>query len=281
MEYYQLNNGCSIPAMIMGTYQIASREQMDDVVLEAVKNGSYGFDTSPSYGTEKILGESIHEAMNRFGVEREKFFITDKIDGIQMCKSNGNIEGFVDESLKSMNTDYLDLLLVHWPFMKYMENTWRCMEKLVHKGKVKSIGLSNIDADVFNDFMTLRPEIIPQVIQNEISPLNTMSAETGFFTKKNIRVEAYSSLCRMIGEIRNSDVLRAISAETGKSIPQVILRWNYQRKIIPVFKSRHSGRVLENLRIFDFCLTDKQIDSINQMNRDYRLFPQSYGCPGY
>ena len=280
MKKYKMNNGYMIPAMILGTYQIESQSKMDEMVFEAFRCGCMGFDTSPSYGTEEQLGMSIKKAMDNYSVDRSMIFLTDKIDGIQMCESYGNIEGYVDQALKKLGVEYIDLLLIHWPFLRYIDSTWNNMQTLVHKGKVKSLGLSNVDRRIFGEIVELVGEINPQIIQNEISPLNCMCGDTSYFNRKGIIIEAYSSLCRMISAIKESSTLKKLSAKYGKTIPQIILRWNYQRGIIPIFKSNRAERIRENFDIFSFELLPEEILNINKMDQQYRIFPQSYGCPG-
>lgn len=275
-----MNNGLMVPAIILGTYQIESQKKMDEIVSEAFQCGCLGFDTSPSYGTEEKLGLGIKKAMEDYSVDRSLIFLTDKVDGIQMCESKGNIEGYVDQSIKKLGLEYIDLLLIHWPFLRYIEATWSSMQRLIKKGKVKSVGLSNVDVRIFEEISKLIEGLNPQIIQNEISPLNCMCYDTDYFVNKGIIVQAYSSLCRMIPVIRDSAILKGLSIKYNKTIPQIILRWNYQRGIIPIFKSNRAERIRENLDIFSFELRPEEIISINNMDQKYRIFPQSYGCPG-
>ena len=276
-----LENGVSIPAIFYGTFQMKSQNVLDETVLECLKNGCYGFDTSPSYGTEAMLGNALRHASDIMQLTREDYFVTNKVDGWQMCENNGNVEKYVDTSLKLMGLEYFDLLVIHWPFIKYLQNTWKSMADMLQKEKVRAIGLCNVNLRVYREFAELNQTFKPHVIQNEISPLNADLEEVEFFQSQGVVIQAYSSLCRMIPEISSSEVLKAIASKHGKSIPQIILRWNIERNIIPIFASAKAKRISENMDLFDFCLNQDEIQLINSMDKNYKIFPESFGCPGY
>ncbi len=277
MEFFELSNGIKMPRMVLGSFNIGNQGIMNDMIRAAFDQGVSAFDTSPSYGSEGLLGNALQAS----GICREKVLLSDKIDGWQMCKSNGEIEKYLDASLAALKTDYIDLLLIHWPFPKYIVPTWKCMEKLYKKGKVRSIGLCNMNARVYLEFMKNDIEIKPHVIQNEISPFYTDSDSVQLFLGEGIAVEAYSPLCRMIPDIRTNEVLNTLSEKYGRSIAQIILRWHIERGIIPVFTSSKPNRIVENTSIWDFSIEKADVELISSLNRHYKIFPESFGCPGY
>lgn len=270
-----------IPKIMLGTFNVNNYTQMNNMIKTALENGCYAFDTSPSYGTEEMLGRALIENKELYK-SREKIFISTKIDGIQMYETNGNIDEFVLESLKKLQIKYIDLLLVHWPFEKYLENTWKSMERLYEQGLVKSIGICNVNKRVMEKFKNrnIFKKYSPQVIQNEISPLRTCDEEIKYYKSNNLAVQAYSPLCRMNEEIKNSEILKSLVKKYNKNVGQIILRWHIDREIIPIFTSTKPERIKSNLDIFDFKLNNEDIELINSMNKNYKIFLESYGCPG-
>lgn len=277
MQYVQLSNDVIMPKVILGSFNISDQSMIDNMVKAAFGEGVTGFDTSPSYGSEKILGN----ALKNNGIDRKKIFLSDKIDAWQMYEGNGSIDCYVEKSLKDLSTDYLDLLLVHWPLKKYLYKTWKSFESLYNEGRVRSIGLCNVDKRTFNEFLESGIQVRPHVVQIEISPLRTANADLEAFHKAGIVIEAYSPLCRMIPEIKDSEILQSLSKKYNKSIPQIILKWHLQRNIVPVFTSSKPQRIKENIDIFQFMMEQEDVDRITSMNSNYKIFPESFGCPGY
>lgn len=271
----------NIPKIMLGTFNVPDYEQMENLVVSSLKNGCYAFDTSPSYGTEKNLGKALAENKNLYN-DREKIFLSTKIDAIQMYKTDGKIEKYVEESLRNLQVDYIDLLLIHWPFETYMEKTWETMEKLYKEGIVKSIGICNLNQRVLNKFMDagIFKEVLPQVVQNEISPLRTCSEEIEYYKSKGLEIQAYSPLARMLKPVKESETLKMLAQKYNKDIGQIILRWHVDRGITPIFTSTKPSRIQSNLNIFDFSLEERDIQLINDMNQNYKIFLESYGCPG-
>ena len=277
MDHFILNNGIEIPKLVLGSFNIKNRETMQDMINSAISCGITAFDTSPSYGSEGILGE----ALQAVSVNRQDVFLSDKIDGIQMATSNGDIERFVDVSLEKLKTDYIDLLLVHWPFEQYLTKTWQSMVRLRDIGKVRSIGLCNIDKNKYIQLKEITDIAIPNVIQIELSPLRTAERDVNFFKDQGICVEAYSPLCRMIPAIRENVVLQEIANKYHRTLSQIILRWHLERQVIPVFTSTKEQRIRENADILHFSLNPDDISIINELDENFKLYPESFGCPGY
>lgn len=269
-----------IPDVLIGTFQITDQNIMDSVVRAAVSVGAYGFDTAPSYNTEIMLGNSIAFVISEGLVKREDLFIQDKIDAMQMYRfRNHGIKKFVQRQLKKLNTEYLDALLIHWPFRQYFDGTWHQMLSLKEGGYVKQIGVCNIDERGFELLFRNDPSGV-DIIQNEISPLNADSANVDFFKGYHLEIEAYSPFCRMNKMIRDDAGIGEIAKSIHADIGQVILRWHIQRGIHPIFSSHKAERIKSNLAL-DFTLDKDQMEYINNMDRDYKIFPISHGCPGY
>lgn len=269
-----------IPDVLIGTFQISDQNIMDSVIRTATSAGAYGFDTAPSYNTEIMLGNSVASVISEGLVKREDLFIQDKIDAIQMYRSrNQDIKKFVQKQLRKLNTEYLDALLIHWPFRQYFDGTWKQMLSLKEEGYVRQIGVCNIDKRGFELIFRNEPSGV-DIIQNEISPLNTDSVNVDFFKRQHFAIEAYSPLCRMNKVIRDDAGISEIAKSIHADIGQVILRWHIQRGIHPVFSSHKAERIKSNLT-FDFTLDEDQVEYIDNMNRDYKIFPISHGCPGY
>lgn len=277
MEYISLNNGVCMPKMVLGSFNISEQEIINNMVSTALAERVSGFDTSPSYGSEKILGKALQNAR----INRKEVFISDKIDVWQMYEGKGKIRKYVEKSLKDLKTDYLDLLLIHWPFRRYLLETWKSFEFLYEQKLVRSIGLCNVNSRVYSEFMQSEINIEPHVIQVEISPLRTINQDLELFFKTDVVVEAYSPLCRMVPQVKDNAILQMLAKKYDKSIPQIILRWHLERGIIPVFTSSRPDRIRENVEVFNFKLEQSDINLITSLNADYKIFPESYGCPGY
>ena len=266
-----------MPKMVLGSFNISEQEIINNMVSTALAEGVNGFDTSPSYGSEEILGKALQNA----GINRKKVFISDKIDIWQMYEGKGEIRKYVEKSLKDLKTDYLDLLLIHWPFRRYLLETWKSFESLYEQKFVRSIGLCNVNSRVYSEFMQSEINIEPHVIQVEISPLRTINQDLELFFKTDVVVEAYSPLCRMVPQLKDNTILQMLAKKYDKSIAQIILRWHLERGVVPVFTSSKPERIRENVDVFNFKLEQSDIKLITSLNADYKIFPESYGCPGY
>lgn len=263
-----------IPKIVIGTFQMPDIESMERIVQSAFDVGIPAFDTAPSYGTERMLGMAL---ANVAGQKRDSFFCSDKIDAIQMYE--GKIKEHVEHRLQMMRLDYLDLLLIHWPLPQYFERTWKQISELKSEGKAKSIGICNVKVRHLEQYATFG--IIPDYVQIERHPLITCKAEVDYCQSYSIKVMAYSPLGRMLPEIRNSKVLNDIASKYGKNIGQVILRWHLDTGVIPVFGTRKEQRLRENTNIDDFKLTEQEINAIELMNNNTKIFLESWGCPKF
>ncbi len=270
-----------MPDILIGTFQISNQKEMNLIIKTAIEAGVCGFDTAPSYGTESFLGNSISSAIKEGLTKREDIFIQDKIDAKQMywCKKKG-IKSFVLNQIEKLHATYLDALLIHWPFSQYINETWNEMVLMQEKGYVKTIGVCNLDKRGFESMFKKNGLNNVDIVQNEISPLNTDQYNTDFFRSKNFIIQAYSPFCRMNKMITDDVGLKQIASKVCSDIGQVILKWHIQNGIHPIFMSKKPERIKNNLKL-DFELSKQQMDYINNMNQDYKIFPISHGCPGY
>lgn len=265
--------------MFLGTYQNNRYDELEKVVNASMEVGLLGFDTAPSYGTEKMLGKALRKCLLRNKMKRESIFISDKIDAWQMQRYNGDVTKFVESTLKSMELDYLDVLFVHWPVPEYLDNTWSCFLKLQETGLVKHIGICNVRVRHLKEMR--KRNIYPECIQIERHPLRTCDEEVEFCKSAGISLLAYSPLCRMHKNLCENAILKELSLKYNKTIAQVILRWHIDTGDSPVFMSKKVSRINSNVDIFDFQLLREEIELINGLNQNYKIFLESWGCPGF
>lgn len=268
-----------IPQLLLGTFRNTNYEDLLKVVRASVEIGFTGFDTAPSYKSETALGHAIAEVSKIYGLNRQEFFISDKIDAWQMQEGDGDIRPFVEDAINKMRIDYLDLLLIHWPVPEYMDNTWKCFEKLYTSGIVKNIGIYNLRLRHLKKY--IKYDIPPQYLQIERHPLRTCEEEIAFCVEHGIKVMSYSPICQMDDRLKNNKVLEEMADKYGKNIGQVILRWQLDTGCIPVFMSKKPERVKSNFNIFDFKLTPEDIEYISSLNQNYKIFLESWGCLGF
>lgn len=288
-------NDFSIPPIGLGTFPLRG-EQMNLAVASALSCGYRLFDTAYGYENDDSLGIALSEALPAIGMTRKDIFLTSKI-GDKLLNGaptgsffydspsclNRNVEDVVkmqmESTLNHLKTDYVDILLIHYPYPTH-KRIWKVFEKFYQEGMVKVIGVSNYRKRHLMDLME-DCSISPMVNQYEHHPLNTKKEVLEYCKLNHIVVEASSPLLLMQQPITESPVLKSLSLKYGKSISQIILRWNIQLGIIPIPKSGNPKRIKENLSVFDFALTDDEIKSIDGMNENYINLPESLYCPGY
>lgn len=267
-----------MPLMVQATNWM-DYPQMKTLVTEGLKIGFRAFDTARDYGNEPIVGLVLKECLAEQGLKREDIFITTKIGNSQ--QQQGNIEEQIDISLRNLQTDYVDLWLMHWPYPSYYVDTYHKMEKVYKSGKVRAIGMANYRVRHFEHLFKEGVDIMPHCVQFELHPMRTAEDLVSYCRKQDVAIQAYSPLCRMIEPIRNSNILKNIAETHGKSIAQVILRWHIQNKTVPVFKSLKPYRLKENFDILDFQLSDDEMCQVALLDKDYKYHLESASCPGY
>lgn len=267
--------------LMLGTGASATKnyDELLGIVRTAIENGISGFDTAPSYGTEEILAKAINEVIGQLKLERKDVFIQTKIDPWQMYESKGNIRYYIETVMKKMNVSYLDSLLIHWPLPEYLDSTWETFIKLKEEHVVNKIGICNLRV---RQLETLeKKERLPEILQIERNPLFTCEKEIGFCKEHNIIVQAYSPLCKMHERIRENMELNDMAVKYKKSVGQIVLRWQLDTGVIPIFTSTKRTRVQEYADIFNFELTDEEIRAVTSLNINYKMYLESLICPGF
>ncbi|WP_278243606.1 aldo/keto reductase [Catenibacterium mitsuokai] len=264
MEYVKLNNGIEMPLISFGVYQIP-KEDTKRCVLDAIKSGYRGIDTAQSYFNESEVGDAIVEC----GVPREELFITTKVwidhYGYEECKAS------VEESLRKLKTDYLDLCLLHQPFSDYY-GAYRALEELYAEGKIKAIGVSNFYPDRLTDICMFDRKVIPAVNQVEVNPYNAQWFAQENMEKHGVKMEAWAPFGEGRNNLFTNETLVSIGKKYNKSSAQVMLRWLIQRGVIVACKSTHIERMQENINVFDFELTEEDMNSIKTLDTSNSLF---------
>lgn len=278
MEKIKLSNGVEMPCMVMSTNYMDYR-LMKEVVTAGLQCGFRAFDTARDYGNEDVVGRVLSECMRELGIARQEIFITTKIGNSQQIL--GNIEQQIDISLKNLRTEYVDLWLMHWPYPNHYIDTYHTMEKVYHTGKAHAIGMANYRLRHFEKLFGAGIEITPHCVQYECHPMRTADEILLFCKKNDIAVQAYSPICRMIPKIRDNSCLKRLAEKYHKTVAQIILRWHHQRGTVPVFKSTSPERLKENIDIFDFVLTEAEVQQISSLDQDYKYHLESASCPGY
>lgn len=252
---------------------------MKNLVSVGLKVGYRAFDTARDYGNEHVVGQVMKECLAEQGLRREDIFITTKIGNGQQVQ--GNIEEQIDISLRNLQTDYVDLWMMHWPYPGYYADTWRKMERVYRSGKVRAIGMANYNIRHFEYLFSQDIEITPHCVQMELHPLRTAENVVAYLREKGIAIQAYSPLCRMIPKIRDNAKLKAIAENKKRSVAQIILKWHIQNRTAPVFKSMKPARLAENFDCFGFELSDDEMRMISSLNENYKCHLESASCPGY
>lgn len=259
MEYVKLSNDVEVPQLGFGIFQVPPN-QTKDIVAKAIEVGYRHFDTAQAYYNEEAVGQAIKES----GIPREEFFITTKIwhtdHGYEEAKKA------CEESLRKLQTDYIDLYLIHQNIGDIF-GTWKALEELYKEGKVKAIGVCNFAKDRFVN-LALHCEIKPMVHQIEVNPFFQQEGVEDFYAKYGTKVEAWGPLAEGRDNIFNNETLKEIGSKYNKSNAQVMLRWLIQRGIIVFPKSSAEERMAENLDVFDFELSDEDMEKIKTLNRD-------------
>ena len=264
MEYVKLNNGVEMPILGFGVYQIPANETKR-CVLDAIKVGFRAIDTAQSYFNESEVGDAISEC----GVPREELFITTKVwidnYGYENCKNS------VLESLKKLKTEYIDLVLLHQPFSDYY-GAYRALEDLYKEGKIRAIGVSNFYPDRLTDICLFERNIVPAINQVEVNPLNAQFQAQKNMEKYGVKMEAWAPFGEGRNNLFNNELLINIGKKYNKSSAQIMLRWLIQRGIIIACKSTHIERMKENFDVFDFKLSDSDMNEINKLDTGNSLF---------
>jgi 2,5-diketo-D-gluconate reductase A len=259
-----LNNGVQMPALGFGVFQMRDLAECESAVSDAIRVGYRLIDTAASYLNEEAVGRGIRKG----GVPREQLFITTKL-WVQDASCEG-AKRAVKNSLKRLQLDYLDLYLIHQPYGD-VYGAWRAMEELHQKGTLKAIGVSNFYPDRVVDFV-LHNKVVPAVNQIEINPFNQKIEAQQLHDKYKIQTEGWAPFAEGQHGIFQNQTLTSIGAKYGKSVAQVILRWHIQRNIVVIPKSVRKERMTENFSVFDFELSDADMNAIKALDTQTTAF---------
>jgi len=259
-----LNNGKIMPQIGLGVLKAKDNGEVEAAISSALQTGYRKIDTATIYRNEAGVGR----ALKKSNIERGKIFLTTKVWNSDQGYDK-TMYAF-EHSLKDLQTDYVDLYLVHWPVGGKFKQTYKALEKIYSDGRAKAIGVSNFQIHHLKELMD-SSEIIPTVNQIELHPHLQQEALTEFAHQHNIQIEAWRPI--MMGQVLNIALLRELGEKYGKSPVQITLKWLIQRGISVIPKSVNPQRIAENFNIFDFMISEEDMTKIQSLNQDRRLGP--------
>lgn len=262
MNYITLNNGIKMPMEGFGVFQVADPAQCEQAVTDAIQSGYRLIDTAAAYGNEEAVGRAIHKAIVEYGVKRSDLFITTKLwvqdAGYEAAKKA------VETSMRKLGLEYLDLYLIHQPMGDYI-GAYRAMEELYKNGEIRAIGVCNFYPHVLADLCET-VEVMPAVNQVELHPFFQQPDALALMKEYEVVPEAWGPFAEGNHGIFTHPVLSAIGGKYGKSAAQVALRWNVQRGVVVIPKSVHKDRMEQNMDIWDFELSDEDMNEIAKLD---------------
>ncbi|TFH44890.1 aldo/keto reductase [Streptococcus equinus] len=264
MEYKTLSNGVKMPILGFGVYQVPDLAECERVVSDAISVGYRSIDTAQAYMNEEAVGNAIRKS----GIAREEFFITTKIwisnYGYEKAKAS------LDASLEKLQTDYIDLVLLHQPFGDYY-GAYRAMEEYYKAGKIKAIGISNFAPDRVAD-LAIFSDVTPMVNQVETHVFNQQVNARKTMDEYGVQIESWGPFAEGSNHLFTNETLVAIGSKYHKTAAQVALRYLIQRNVIVIPKTVHKNRMEQNFDVFDFVLTDDDMAEILKLDTGKSLF---------
>jgi diketogulonate reductase-like aldo/keto reductase len=264
MQKVILNNSVEMPILGFGVFQIQDEKECEQAVYDAIMAGYRLIDTAASYLNEEAVGRAI----KRSGVPREELFITTKL-WVQDTGYESTKKAF-EKSLERLQLDYLDLYLIHQPFGD-VYGSWRAMEELYREGKIRAIGVSNFYPDRLTDFI-IHNEVVPAVNQVETHVFNQQIESQDLMKANNVQIESWGPFAEGKNNMFQNEILVSIAEKHNKSVAQVVLRWLTQRGVVAIPKTVRKERIIENFNIFDFELSQEDIERIATLNTKQSLF---------
>ena len=258
-----LNNGMEIPQIGVGTWTLRGETARKNVRM-AIEAGFRHIDTAQAYENEAEVGQGIVDS----GVERQELFVTTKVATNIMRESREVVKQSIDESLAKLKTDYIDLLLIHWPVKDCVRATWQMMEECVRLGKVRSIGVSNFNRHHL-DYLLSYAEIRPAVNQIEVHPLMTQEENIAYNHGLGIQVEAWGPFGQGDIDVVGHPMLQSLARKYQKTASQVVLRWIVQRGLITIPRAK-PNHFAENLEVMAFTLSGEDMQAISSLNQNLR-----------
>lgn len=258
MQKITLNNGVEMPMEGFGVFQVPDKSQCKTAVLQALDAGYRLIDTAAAYMNEEAVGDAIRES----GIPRKELFITTKL-WIQDAGYENAKKAF-QTSLDKLGLDYLDLYLIHQPYNDYY-GSYRAMEELYKEGRIRAIGVCNFYPERLVD-LCMNATVIPAVNQVECHPFFQQKEAMAVMKEHHVQIEAWGPFAEGQKNIFTNNILTKIAGKYGKTTAQVILRWNIQRGVVVIPKSVHENRIQENINIWDFTLSEDDMEAIAQMD---------------
>ena len=258
----ELSNKLEMPYLGLGVYLSKEGNEVINAVNWAIEAGYRHIDTASLYENEVGVGKGVRAS----GVPRHEIFVTTKVWNSDQG-FHSTLRAF-DDSLKKLNMDYVDLYLIHWPVKGKYTETWKALEKIYKEGRAKAIGVSNFLEHHLIDLMSLT-EIVPMVNQVEFHPKLLSPTLLKFCQQNNIQFQSWSPL--MQGKIFEIKMLQEIAAKYSKDVAQLVIRWNLQKGVVVIPKSVHKERIISNSQVFDFQISDEDMNKIDSLDNTYRL----------
>ena len=259
-----LNNGLKMPWLGFGVYQIDEGNEIETAVKCALETGYRSIDTAAVYKNETGVGKAMKES----GIPRKDIFLTTKVWNDDLRKKR-TLQAF-EESLEKLQTDYVDLYLVHWPVAGFYKEAWQAMEEIYASGRAKAIGVSNFLVHHLEDILS-DSKVVPAVNQIEFHPYLVQPELLQFCKSHQIQVEAWSPL--MQGHIVSVPAIQEMAKKYNKSEAQIVLRWDLQHGVVTIPKSVNPGRIAENMHVFDFELSQEDMDALDALDKGKRFGP--------
>jgi len=261
---FELHNGVQMPYFGLGVYLSKDGSEVINAVKEALNHGYRHIDTASIYDNEEGVGKGIQES----NVNRKDVFLVSKVWNTDQGY-DATLKAF-DASLERLGTDYLDLYLIHWPKGELSKETWKALEKLYKEKRVRAIGVSNFLQHHLEDLLT-STEIVPMVNQMEFHPYLVQQDFIDFCNSKGIQYEAWSPM--MQGNIFDLDIMKDLAAKYNKTIAQIVLRWDLQKGVVTIPKSSKKERIIANSDLFDFELSEEDIQLLDGLDKGKRFGP--------
>ena len=256
-----LNNGVAMPWFGLGVWQMEANETLE-CVQTALRLGYRSIDTARLYRNEEAVGRAVRDS----GIPRDQLFVTTKVWNDDMRADR--VEAAFDESLQRLGLEYVDLVLLHWPIKGKLVSSWKALERCQRAGKARAIGVSNFMIPHLDELLA-QADVVPAVNQIELHPYLQSRPLLNHCEAKGIRMEAWSPLMQA-GPIMKDPVLARIAKTHGKSVAQIILRWDVQSGVVTIPKSVREARMIENSDIFGFALSDAEMREIDALERNHR-----------
>ena len=259
-----MNNGVAIPALGFGVWQMEDLQQCEDAVIKAIEVGYRMIDTASIYQNETAVGKAIQNG----GVSRDNLFITSKLWVQSHCYEEA--KAAFQRTLDRLQLDYLDMYLLHWPFGDFL-GAWKALEELYNEGKIKAIGVCNFTVEKLEE-LKANATILPVINQIELHPLFQQKELQVYNRENNIVTQPWSPLGNGNAGLLENENLKVIASKYEKTVAQVILRWHLQEGFCVIPKSVTPSRIAENFNVFNFELSEDEMNVVRGLNTDKRLF---------